>query len=222
MPVTNLANRTLEPRHAQARNVEYSAAHPSDGAKSTVGSRGPPFVIARQSCGSRSIAEPVVRETTIQSNKESMKYLKRFFQAVTTKKAPFQICTFDAKAGWSKANSPLPALSGSQAASQEDLLDELKNTYQPFWGSCECCADEGLTLYRPLDTTRKEWLAYIKGRSAHELVLLSDFASAMEFMRLYAPGLISIPDHHRVPGLLEEMLECLSNLEAGPCPDVTQ
>ena len=53
MPVTNFANRTLEPRHALVPNVgAYSAAHPSDSGKATVGSRGPPLVIT-QSCGSR-------------------------------------------------------------------------------------------------------------------------------------------------------------------------
>ena len=54
MPVTNLANLTLEPRYTQARKVGvYSAAHPSDGCKATVGPRGPPLVIPRPSCGWR-------------------------------------------------------------------------------------------------------------------------------------------------------------------------
>jgi hypothetical protein len=104
----------------------------------------------------------------------------------------------------------------------EDLVGALKKTHEPFWGSCECCSDEGVILYRPLAAARREWLAYVKGRSTYELVLLSDFGSAMEFMRLYGPGLISIPDHHRVPGLLEEMLDSLSNLEPNQHGNVSQ
>jgi hypothetical protein len=149
-----------------------------------------------------------------------MKYLKSFFQAVTTKKAPFQICSFDAKAGWGRANSLLPTPSGSQPGTHEELVGALRSTHEPFWGSCECCCDEGLILYRPVVAARKEWLAYVKGRSASELVLLSDFGSAMEFMRLYAPGLIAIPDHHRVPALLEEALDCLSDPEPRQKGDV--
>jgi hypothetical protein len=150
-----------------------------------------------------------------------MKYLKDFFQVVVTGKAPSQIQSFDAKAGWGQANGPLK-ISSSLPMTHEDLVAELKKTHEFFWGSCECCSDEGLILYRPLAADRKDWLAHVKGRGTYELVLLSDFASAMEFMRLYAPELISIPDHHRVPGLFEEILDCLSNLGAGPCPDVTQ
>jgi hypothetical protein len=149
-----------------------------------------------------------------------MKFFKDLFRSVITVTPPNQIYAFDAKTGWGEANSPLPAHSGSPPAPHEDLLGALNKTHEPFLGSCECCSDEGLILYRPRAAARRDWLAYVKGRSAYELILLSDFASAMEFMRLYAPGLISIPDHHRVPGLLEEMLDCLSNLEAGPCPGV--
>jgi hypothetical protein len=151
-----------------------------------------------------------------------MKYFKDYFQVVVTGKAPFQIQSFDAKTGWGLANSSLPTHFNSQPATHEDLLGELKKTHEPFWGSCECCSDEGVILYRPLAASRKEWLAYVKGRGACELVLLSDFSSAMEFMRLYGPGLISIPDHHRVPGLLEEMLDSLSNLEPSEHADVSQ
>ena len=149
-----------------------------------------------------------------------MKYLKRLFQAVTTGRPPFQICSFDAKTGWGLINSPIPTPSGSLPATHEDLMGALKTTHEPFWGSPECCSDEGVILYRPLAAARKKWLAYVKGLSSYEIVLLSDFASAMEFMRLYALGLISIADQHRVPGLLKETMDCLSNLEPGPCPDV--
>jgi hypothetical protein len=151
-----------------------------------------------------------------------MKYLKRLFQAVTTGRPPFQICSFDAKAGWGRANSPLTTHSGSLPAIHEDLVGTLRKTHEPFWGSRECCSDEGLILYRPVAAARGEWLAYVKGRGAYELVLLSDFASAMEFVRLYASGLLSSPDQHRVPGLLEEMLDCLSNLEPSEYADVSQ
>jgi hypothetical protein len=150
-----------------------------------------------------------------------MKYFKDFFKEATGGEVPPQICSFDAKTGWGQANSPLPTPSGSLPVTREDLVNALNETYERFWGSCECCSDEGLTLYRPLDVAQKEWLAYIKGRGAHELVLLSDFASAMEFIRLYGPALISIPDHHRVPGLLEELLDCLSNLGPGENADAS-
>jgi hypothetical protein len=149
-----------------------------------------------------------------------MKFFKDLFRSVITVKPPNQICAFDARTGWGKANSPLPTHSGSPSETHKDLLRQLRETHEPFWGSCECCCDEGLILYRPRVAARKQWLAYVKGRGTYELVLLSDLGSAMEFMRLYAPGLVSIPDNHRVPGLLEEMLELLSGLEAGPYPDV--
>jgi len=142
-----------------------------------------------------------------------MKYFSSLFHAVTTQKAPSQICSFDAKAGWGQSDSPLRMLSGSQSGTQEELLGEVMKTHQPFWDSCECCCCDGLILFRPSDVSRKEWLASINGRGASQLVLLSDFGSAMEFMRLYAPSLMSIPDYHRVPDLLEEMLNCLSKLE---------
>jgi len=149
-----------------------------------------------------------------------MKYFKAFFRVVTGK-APSQICTFDAKTGWGNANSPVP-ISTSLPKTHEDLVGELKKTHDPFWGSCECCCDEGLILYRPLVAAREEWLAYVKGRSTYELVLLPDFGSAMEFIRLYGPGLISIPDQHLMSALLEEMLDTLSNLGAGQDADVNQ
>lgn len=148
-----------------------------------------------------------------------MKYLKPLFHAVTAQKAPSQICSFDAKEGWNQVNSPLSALLGLQPRTPDEITAELRKTHESFWGSCECGCSDGLILYRPRDAGRREWLAYINGRGASELVLLSNFSSAMEFIRLYAPSLMSIPDHHRVPDLLEEMLDCLSNLEGIKHPD---
>jgi hypothetical protein len=151
-----------------------------------------------------------------------MKYLKDFLQVVSTEKAPLQICSFDAKTGWGLMNSPLPTPSGPLLETHEDLVGTLEKTHKPFWGSCECCCDEGLILYRPRVAGQTVWLAYVRGRGAYELVLLSDFSSAMEFMRLYAPGLMSIPDHHPAPALLEEMLDCVALSEPSPPAAILQ
>jgi hypothetical protein len=151
-----------------------------------------------------------------------MKRIKELFDVVRLRKTSIQICTFDAKMGWGKADNPLPDVHGPVAETHGSVVRELGKTHEPFWGSCECCCDEGVILYQPRSSNRKVWVAYVKGRSTHELVLFSNFGSAMEFIRLYAPALISIPDNHRVPGLLEETLDCLSNLEPSLHPDVIQ
>jgi hypothetical protein len=151
-----------------------------------------------------------------------MKRIKELFEVVRLRKTSIQICTFDAKTGWGKADNPLPDVHGPLAETHESVVGELRKTHEAFWGSCECCCDEGVIIYRPRCRERQGWLAYVKGRGAHEIVLLSNFGAALEFMKLYGPALISIPDNHRVPGLLEETLDCLSNLEPSLHPDVIQ
>jgi hypothetical protein len=152
-----------------------------------------------------------------------MKRIKELFEVVRLRKASIQICTFDAKTGWGKADYPFPDVHGPLAETHESVVRELRKTHEPFWGSCECCSDEGVILYRPRCRGRQEWLAYVKGRAAYELVLLSNLGAAMEFVRLYAPALISIPDNHRVPGILEEALDRLEqNLEPSLLTDIIQ
>jgi hypothetical protein len=57
MPVI-VSRGPQESKLTQVRGVGvYSATHPSEGAKATVGSRGPPLVIVRQTRRSRNIVE---------------------------------------------------------------------------------------------------------------------------------------------------------------------
>jgi hypothetical protein len=77
MPVT--VYWTAEPRHlAVDSGGARSASHPSNGVKSTVGSRGPPLVTARQSSGSRSIVEPAVPKTRTHLVKDHYEIPQRF------------------------------------------------------------------------------------------------------------------------------------------------
>lgn len=211
MHVTNLANRSPEPRHAQARNVRVQPAARPSGDGESAGSRGPPFVIAVSIRLAISGTKPSSQVGFTNLTKELMK-LKEVLQAVVAGSRN-QISAFDSKTGWSTVDSPLSPCFSSPPVKRENVMREIGKTHEPFWSSTGAFGDEGIIIYRPLHANRKEWLAQAMGRTVDELVLLSNFASAMEFTRLYGPMLMSIPYQQSVTSALDGILDCLWSLK---------